>query len=74
MREIGDGLNRALEEQMAHFVQEQREDYGDREADEEFIEADDDGVAEDFEEFGQGEQGLEMLEADPGATQKSAHR
>ena len=74
MRKIGDGLDRALEEQVAHFVEQQSEDYGDGETDEELVEADDDGVAKDFEEFGQGEQGLEMLEAHPGAAQKAADR
>ena len=74
MGEVGDGLDGALEEKVTHFVEQECEDYGDGETDEEFIEADDDGVAKDFKEFGQGEQGLEVLEADPGAAQKSADR
>ena len=71
MWEIGHRLDRALEEQMAHFIEQQREDYRDGEADEELIEADDYRVAKDFQEFGQGQQRFEMLKAHPGAAQKS---
>ena len=74
MWEIGHRLDRALEEQMAHFIEQQREDYRDGEADKQLIQADDDRVAKDLQEFRQGEQRLEMLKAHPGAAQESPHR
>ena len=74
MWKISNRLDRALEEQMAHLIEQQSEDYGDGEADEQLIQADDDRVAKDLQEFGQRKQGLEMLKTHPGAAQESPHR
>ena len=60
-----DGLHRALHGAAAHLVQDQGQHDRHREGEEQIVEAEQEGVADQPEEIGVGEEADEVLQADP---------
>ena len=73
MRQVADGLHRLLEGGVANFIDQQREKNGNRETDEQVLEADDQRIAERTPEHGGFKHLLKVIPAHPRAARNTAN-